>query len=177
MTRTPIELEPLKPASSLGVESRVLITSRNELWAFYLYYVGNSGLSGFNFGPSQFQNLLYLAGYDPSSQPPFQFHRPPHKWQSFAIQAVLLLVIGAWADYGSATPSHAKDTVTAAKVNIMVIFGLLMFGPPVITYQVGILEGMKAGDNTENNTRAFSALIAFSGAVWCAWFVAVLRFS
>jgi hypothetical protein len=31
---------------------------------------GNSGLSGFNFGPSQFQNLLYLAGYDPS-QPPF----------------------------------------------------------------------------------------------------------
>ena len=31
---------------------------------------GNNGLSGFNFGPSQFQNLLYLAGYD-SSQPPF----------------------------------------------------------------------------------------------------------
>ena len=31
---------------------------------------GNNGLSGFNFGPSQFQNLLYLAGYDPS-QPPF----------------------------------------------------------------------------------------------------------
>jgi hypothetical protein len=31
---------------------------------------GNNGLSGFNFGPSQFQNLLYLAGYDPS-HPPF----------------------------------------------------------------------------------------------------------
>ena len=62
-------------------------TSRRELWCFYLYYVvrfslpyfqpvsscrpkGNNGLSGFNFGPSQFQNLLYLAGYDPS-QPPF----------------------------------------------------------------------------------------------------------
>lgn len=45
-------------------------TTRKELWAFYLYYVGNNGLSGFNFGPSQFQNLLYLAGYDPS-QPPF----------------------------------------------------------------------------------------------------------
>lgn len=27
------------------------------------------GLSGFNFGPSQFQNLLYLAGYDPSQAP------------------------------------------------------------------------------------------------------------
>lgn len=34
---------------------------------------------------------------------------------------------------------------------------------------VGILEGMKAGESTENNTRAFSALIAFSGAVWCKW--------
>ena len=61
-------------------------TSRRELWCFYLYYVvrfyfllrtffpifyqGNNGLPGFNFGPSQFQNLLYLAGYDPS-QPPF----------------------------------------------------------------------------------------------------------
>ena len=68
-------------------------TSRRELWCFYLYYVvrflgppplfwrtsltvlchrpkGNNGLSGFNLGPSQFQNLLYLAGYDPS-QPPF----------------------------------------------------------------------------------------------------------
>ena len=62
-------------------------TSRRELWCFYLYYVvrilfpsiltvpyccqkGNNGLSGFNFGPSQFQNLLYLAGHDPS-HPPF----------------------------------------------------------------------------------------------------------
>lgn len=61
-------------------------TSRRELWSFYLYYVvrcarvptirfltsikGNNGLSGFNFGPSQFQNLLYLAGYDPT-HPPF----------------------------------------------------------------------------------------------------------
>lgn len=40
-------------------------TTRVELWSYYLYYVGNNGLSGFNFGPSQFQNLLFLAGYDP----------------------------------------------------------------------------------------------------------------
>ena len=142
-------------------------TSRRELWCFYLYYVvrfppffwrsfflnrskGNNGLSGFNFGPSQFQNLLYLAGYDPS-QPPFtkpcssgtncvlpymghvrnsQSHSSPATYVllmnfppsfslyifllcvvnsivlltngiSFAIQAVLLLMIGAWADYGT----------------------------------------------------------------------------
>lgn len=41
-------------------------TTRTELWSYYLYYVGNNGLSGFNFGPSQFQNLLFLAGYDPA---------------------------------------------------------------------------------------------------------------
>lgn len=32
---------------------------------------------------------------------------------------------------------------------------------------VGIIEGMKAGESTENNTKTFSVLIAFSGAVWC----------
>ncbi|KAF8485995.1 MFS general substrate transporter, partial [Russula ochroleuca] len=100
-------------------------TSRRELWGFYLYYVGNNGLSGFNFGPAQFQNLLYLAGYDPS-QPPFA--KPcgsgpncvlPYMGRvrninsiilltngiSFAIQAVLLLMIGAWADYGTWRPN------------------------------------------------------------------------
>ncbi|KAN0120753.1 Autophagy-related protein 22-like protein, partial [Russula decolorans] len=100
-------------------------TSRRELWCFYLYYVGNNGLSGFNFGPSQFQNLLYLAGYDPS-QPPFT--KPcgsgtncvlPYMGHvrninsivlltngiSFAVQAVLLLMIGAWADYGTWRPN------------------------------------------------------------------------
>lgn len=44
-------------------------TTRLELWTYYLYYVGNNGLSGFNFGPSQFQNLLFLAGYDPITGP------------------------------------------------------------------------------------------------------------
>ncbi|KAK2460955.1 hypothetical protein APHAL10511_007425 [Amanita phalloides] len=94
-------------------------TSRRELWAYYLYYVGNNGLPGFNFGPSQFQNLLFLAGYDPAYPP---FSTPcgtggcvlPYLGKirdinsivlltngiSFAIQAVVLLFIGAWADYG-----------------------------------------------------------------------------
>lgn len=45
----------------------------------------------------------------------------------------------------------------------------------ILVIMVGILEAMKVGDSTENNTKAFSVLIAFSGAVWllCAlpWFV------
>ena len=153
-------------------------TSRRELWCFYLYYVvrflffggvvsfinrpkGNNGLSGFNFGPSQFQNLLYLAGYDPSQPPftkpcgsgtncvlPYMGHVrnslshscTPHRSRpvllmnlppiffllcvvnsivlltngiSFAIQAVLLLVIGAWADYGTWRCAGAESSTGA----------------------------------------------------------------
>lgn len=46
-----------------------------RLFGVYIASVGTHlvfsciGLSGFNFGPSQFQNLLYLAGYDPSQAP------------------------------------------------------------------------------------------------------------
>ncbi|KAF8627990.1 hypothetical protein AX15_004117 [Amanita polypyramis BW_CC] len=99
-------------------------TSRTELWTYYLYYIGNNGLSGFNFGPSQFQNLLFLAGYDPA-YPPFTKTCGsgacvlPYLGKtrdinsivlftngiSFAIQAALLLFIGAWADYGYWRPN------------------------------------------------------------------------
>ncbi|KIJ67024.1 hypothetical protein HYDPIDRAFT_109018 [Hydnomerulius pinastri MD-312] len=248
-----------------------MTTSRNELWAFYLYYVGNNGLSGFNFGPSQFQNLLYLAGYDPS-QPPYSAPCSsgtdcvlPYLGKirdinsivlltngiSFAIQAGLLLVIGAWADYGQWRPNIAIIfTLVAVAVSFAWLgvedpskwqAGVVLYILGLITYQgaltfwtaafpgltrhlpevqesardaqqgtkslddhaafeslsrnrvsnisftvssvgevfilaimVGILEGLKAGDSTENNTKAFSVLIAFSGAVWllCAlpWF-------
>ena len=30
-------------------------TTQRELWSWYLYYVGNSGLGPFNFQPTQFQ--------------------------------------------------------------------------------------------------------------------------
>lgn len=66
----PVALEdPLALDEGIALSSG-LTTTHRELWSYYLYYVGNNGLSGFTFGPSQFQNLLHLAGYDPS-QPPF----------------------------------------------------------------------------------------------------------
>ncbi|ETW83410.1 hypothetical protein HETIRDRAFT_316513 [Heterobasidion irregulare TC 32-1] len=260
-------------------------TTRRELWCFYLYYIGNNGLSGFNFGPSQFQNLLYLAGYDPE-QPPFTATCGsgtgcvlPYLGRvrdinsivlltngiSFAIQAVLLLMIGAWADYGRWRPNI---TIFFTLVAVGVSFawlgvdepsqwraGIALYVLGLITYQcaltfwtaafpglarnlpeveqsaeeakqgkktsvvflilvlfsnslddhanfeslarnrisnmsfaicsageivvlaimVGIIKGLKAGDSTENNTKSFSVLIAFSGAVWllCAipWFI------
>lgn len=48
-------------APSIAIPEASLATTRWELWSYYLYYVGNNGLAGFNFGPSAFQNLLYLA--------------------------------------------------------------------------------------------------------------------
>lgn len=36
-------------------------TSRWEIWAYYTYYIGNSGLTLFQFAPTAFQNLLAQA--------------------------------------------------------------------------------------------------------------------
>ncbi|KAF7312596.1 Autophagy-related protein [Mycena indigotica] len=245
-------------------------TTRRELWSYYLYYVGNNGLSGFNFGPSQFQNLLFLAGYDPT-QPAFTAPCGdngcvlPYLGRvrdinsivlmtngiSFALQAVLLLIIGAWADYGTSRPNitifftilavavsfawlgvedpsqwragvalyilglityqcsltfwtaafpglardlpevqqslqnvksgqksvdeHAKLTSLSRNRISNISFAVCSLGEIVIlAIMVGILKGVHSDASTENNTKAFSILIAFSGGVWllCAipWF-------
>lgn len=34
-------------------------TDKWEIWSYYAYYVGNNGLTLFNFAPTAFQNLLY----------------------------------------------------------------------------------------------------------------------
>lgn len=36
----------------------------------------------------------------------------------------------------------------------------------ILAVMVGILKGLKSDESTENNTKAFSVLIAFSGGVW-----------
>ncbi|EJD06852.1 uncharacterized protein FOMMEDRAFT_75769 [Fomitiporia mediterranea MF3/22] len=246
-------------------------TTRWELWAFYLYYIGNNGLAGFNFGPSQFQNLLFLAGYDPAQAPfsapcgsdtgcvlPFMGKARDvnsivliTNGTSFAIQAVLFLIIGAWADYGSWRPNitifftvlavavsfawlgvedaskwkagvalyilgliayqgaltfwtaafpglardlpevkaSAKEVQTSHKSQeehaqfeslqrnriSNVAFAISSAGEVIIlAIMVGILKAVKSDESTENNTKAFSVLIAFAGGVWalCAlpWF-------
>lgn len=39
----------------------------------------------------------------------------------------------------------------------------------ILAVMVGILKALKSDESTENNTRAFSVLIAFSGGVWCMY--------
>ncbi|KAE9405197.1 MFS general substrate transporter [Gymnopus androsaceus JB14] len=237
-------------------------TTRKELFSYYLYYIGNNGLSGFNYGPSQFQNLLFLAGYDPS-QPPFTMPCGdgdcvlPYLGKvrdvnsivlltngiSFAIQAVVLLLVGAWADYGSWRPNitifftilavavsfawlgvedpsqwragivlyvlglisyqcaltfwtaafpglardlpevkeslaevkdgkkdldtHAKFTSLSRNRVSNISFTVQSVGEiAILAVMVGILKGLHSDASTENNTKAFSVLIAFSGGVW-----------
>lgn len=97
-------------------------TGRYELWSFYIYYIGNSGLGPFNFAPSQFQNLLSqqatnlgggLCGNDGQPDCRLLFAGKERTVESivlltngisFAIQAVLFLAIGSFADYGKNRP-------------------------------------------------------------------------
>ncbi|KAJ5172809.1 Major facilitator superfamily domain general substrate transporter [Penicillium capsulatum] len=86
-------------------------TTRQEIWAYYSYYIGNNGLSLFNFAPTAFQNLLYEAA---SSDGLLRFAGRPRSINSivllcngisFAIQVVVFLVIGSFADFGHWRPN------------------------------------------------------------------------
>ncbi|GFZ52277.1 hypothetical protein JCM24511_10050 [Saitozyma sp. JCM 24511] len=94
-------------ASPLPIVGDRKTTTRKELWAWYLYYVGNSGLGPFNFAISAWQNLLYLAGYDPAFPAGTVACGAGvnsivliTNGLSFAFQAVLFLAVGSLADYG-----------------------------------------------------------------------------
>lgn len=96
-------------------------TTKWELLCYYLYYFGNTGIGLWNYAPSQLQNILSQAGYDPDQSPVGQvscgtgrcfvnFAGSPKPITSivldisgisFAIQVVVSLLIGAYADYGS----------------------------------------------------------------------------
>ncbi|KAJ7865661.1 autophagy-related protein 22-like protein [Mycena olivaceomarginata] len=229
---------PAQEVANLPSDTR-WTTTRVELWSYYLYYIGNSGLSG------------CAALIDPTQAP---FTAPcgdngcvlPYLGRvrdinsivlmtngiSFAIQAALLLLIGAWADYGTSRPNitifftilavavsfawlgvedadqwrsgcsltfwtaafpglardlpEVKESLTEVKSGEKrsiedhtlltslsrnrisnMSFTICSLGEIVVlAIMVGILKGVKSDASTENNTKAFSILIAFSGAVW-----------
>ena len=78
-------------------------TTRNEIWAYYAYYIGNNGLTLFNFAPTQFQNLLFQAAGDSETLMFAGKERTINSIVllsngiSFAIQIVLFLIIGSYA--------------------------------------------------------------------------------
>ncbi|EFX06261.1 autophagy protein [Grosmannia clavigera kw1407] len=86
-------------------------TTKQEIWAYYGYYVGNNGLSLFNFAPSAFQNLLYQAAGDGNT---LRFAGQQRTVESivllcngisFAIQIAVFLVLGSFADFGQWRPN------------------------------------------------------------------------
>jgi MFS-type transporter involved in bile tolerance (Atg22 family) len=86
------------------------VADKKEIWSYYSYYVGNNGLSMFNFAPTAYQDLLYLAAGDSEILRFLGQDRTINSIVllsngiSFAIQVVLFLVLGSLADYGSWRP-------------------------------------------------------------------------
>ena len=78
-------------------------TSKLEIWAYYSYYIGNNGLTLFNFAPTAFQNLLSEAAGDAGTLQFAGVNRTINSIVlvsngiSFAIQIVLFLIIGSYA--------------------------------------------------------------------------------
>lgn len=107
------------------VDEADITTNRAEIWSYYAYYIGNSGLSLFNFAPSQFQNLLSQSAYDAALGPGSVCSSTTIRCVldflgtkgrsinsivlisngiSFALQSVLVLLLGSFADYGTWRP-------------------------------------------------------------------------
>ncbi|KAH0353116.1 hypothetical protein KCU81_g1815, partial [Aureobasidium melanogenum] len=103
-------------------------TSRWEIWSWYLYYVGANGLSLFNFGPTAFQNLLYQQAGDSEILHFMGLDRTINSIVllsngiSFAIQVVLFLIIGAYADFGTL---RSKILIVLSIVAYAIGFGWL----------------------------------------------------
>ncbi len=78
-------------------------TSKWEISAYYAYYIGNNGLTLFNFAPTAFQNLLSEAAGDAGTLRFAGVNRTINSIVlvcngiSFAIQIVIFLVIGSYA--------------------------------------------------------------------------------
>ncbi|GJN76939.1 autophagy protein (Atg22) [Purpureocillium lilacinum] len=98
-------------------------TTRREVWAWYAYYVGANGLALFNYGPTAFQSLLQQAAdADTNTSSPGLLPFAGRERDvnsilliangvSFASQAALFLLIGAYADFG---PSPVRRAILLA---------------------------------------------------------------
>ncbi|KAL9529753.1 Autophagy-related protein [Sphaerulina musiva] len=102
-------------------------TTKKEIWAWYGYYMGNNGLTLFNFAPTAAQNLLYqhaeaIGGPDNQIVHFAGSNRTINSvillcnGISFAIQIVIFLVLGSYADFGTFRP------------NILIVLSLIAWG-------------------------------------------------
>lgn len=89
-------------------------TTKYEIWSYYAYYIGNNGLTLFNFGPTAAQNLLYQHAEAIGEDSMVRFAGANRTVNSvillcngisFAIQCALFLVLGSFADFGTFRPN------------------------------------------------------------------------
>ena len=103
------------------------VTSKSEIWAYYSYYIGNNGLSLFNFAPTAAQNLLYeravVTGGKNNQYLTFAGGSRTINsiillcnGISFAIQTLLFLILGSYADFGTFRP------------NILIVLSIFAWG-------------------------------------------------
>ncbi|RDA89279.1 hypothetical protein CP532_0569 [Ophiocordyceps camponoti-leonardi (nom. inval.)] len=134
-------------------------TTNRELKAWYLYYTGANGLALFNLAPALLQSLLeQAASRNPQRQLDFGGRRRDvnsivllANGASFGAQAVLLLVIGSYADFG---PGIARVLLLAfwSLVGYLVGFGWL-----------AVADGAeRRGGDEEETTKWHVAIILYA---------------
>lgn len=85
-------------------------TTKWEVWAYYIYYIGNTGLGLFQFAPTAFQNLLSQAAGDTGLLHFAGRNRNVNSIVllsngiSFSVQVFLFLLLGSYADFGTWRP-------------------------------------------------------------------------
>lgn len=112
--KIPVEAQDVVPGAVTpalldgATDADIPTTSKWEIRSWYGYYLGANGLALFNFGPTAFQNLLsQAAGGDTGLLHFAGGDRDVNSIVllangiSFALQAVLFLIIGAYADFGT----------------------------------------------------------------------------
>ncbi|KAF8525933.1 vacuole effluxer Atg22 like-domain-containing protein [Hysterangium stoloniferum] len=182
---------PLNGSLQEDTSSDSWTTTKTELYSFYAYYVGNNGLSGFN--PSLYgkrERYFAIQAGKPNITIAFTLVAvavsfgwlgviDPSKWKI----GVGLYVVG----YSDIIPTASLTFWTAAFPGLArnlpeafeslqrnrisnVSFAVSSVGEIlVLVVMVGILKGIKSDESVKNNTKAFSVLIAFSGAIWRFW--------
>ncbi|KAI9857780.1 MAG: hypothetical protein M1813_008031 [Trichoglossum hirsutum] len=169
-------------------------TTKLEIWAYYAYYIGNNGLTLFNFAPTAFQNLLFQAAGDPGVlvfagkyvvELPLDMNPDGHANDNIIAYQTSLTF---WT---AAFPSLARNTVElrnkADEYNAGTItrdeydfadmmkrnelsnmsFYIQSVGEIVIlAVIVGIMFGVRVNDSEANNNWGLSVLIAFASGVW-----------
>ena len=103
VVETPLDQQPIAPDQFVdGYEA-----TKWEIWAFYSYFTGNSGLGLFTFAPTALQSLLSQAVDDTGLLPFAGQLRNINSiillsdGISFSISVVILIVLGSYADFGT----------------------------------------------------------------------------